>query len=281
MVVELRLKHLFPVVDEIVVTEARETHSGKPKTELFIDRYRNTFQPYLSKVTFLVIEKFPDPDPAYLKRKGEVAWMADAQSWWRESYQRLHPAQYILDKYAGQRYVVLACDGDEVPRRSVVRDLRGPLYPRAADGLYFEMYFLYYNFRWVKPVRWYHAFAVSDQGMRGATLDERRVERPRLEIVPDAGWHLSYFMSLQDIVRKVASFAHTEYDRAEFRNLTYILDRIASGRDLYGRGGAEDCEPYPAAVHGLPEGAEELSGKGLWLVAYTDPGIRKEFKIRA
>lgn len=68
---------------------------------------------------------------------------------WRESYQRLHPAQYILDKYAGQRYVVLACDGDEVPRRSVVADLRGPLYPRAADGLYFEMYFLYYNFRHV------------------------------------------------------------------------------------------------------------------------------------
>ncbi len=66
---------------------------------------------------------------------------------WRESYQRLHPVQYILDKYEGQRYVVLACDGDEVPRRSVVQDLRGPLYPRAADGLYFEMHFLYYNFK--------------------------------------------------------------------------------------------------------------------------------------
>lgn len=66
---------------------------------------------------------------------------------WRESYQRLHPAQYILDKYEGQRYVVLACDVDEVPRRTVVKDLRGPLYPRAADGLYFEMHFLYYNFR--------------------------------------------------------------------------------------------------------------------------------------
>lgn len=57
----------------------------------------------------------------------------------------------------------------------------------------------------------------------------------------------------------MASFAHTEYDRAEFRNLTYILDRIASGRDLYGRGGAEDCEPYSPAEHGLPEGAGELS----------------------
>ena len=170
-----------------------------------------------------MVEKFPDPDPAYLERKGKVAWMADTQSWcapqrcllgacscvlhaicqgrlsaialftwqvtamrcscwmylpliayfvlplgmrimfcivhrpsspvsplpcrWRESYQRLHPAQYILDKYEGQRYVVLACDVDEVPRRAVVKDLRGPLYPRAADGLYFEMHFLYYNFR--------------------------------------------------------------------------------------------------------------------------------------
>ena len=36
---------------------------------------------YDVQVTFLVIEKFPDPDPAYLKRKGKVAWMADTESW--------------------------------------------------------------------------------------------------------------------------------------------------------------------------------------------------------
>lgn len=34
-----------------------------------------------TQVTFLVIEKFPDPDPEYLKRKGNVAWMNDAASW--------------------------------------------------------------------------------------------------------------------------------------------------------------------------------------------------------
>lgn len=54
----------------------------------------------------------------------------------------------------------------------------------------------------MKPVRWYHAFAVSDPGMRTATLDERRVEHARTEVVPDAGWHLSYFMALNDVARK-------------------------------------------------------------------------------
>ena len=34
-----------------------------------------------AQVTFLVIDKFPDPDPEYLKRKGNVAWMNDAASW--------------------------------------------------------------------------------------------------------------------------------------------------------------------------------------------------------
>jgi len=38
--------------------------------------------------------------------------------------------------------------------------------------------------------------------MRTATLDQRRVELPRVDTVYDAGWHLSYFMSLADIVRK-------------------------------------------------------------------------------
>lgn len=56
--------------------------------------------------------------------------------------------------------------------------------------------------RWVKPTEWYHAFAVSEAGMRTATLDQRRVELPRVDTVYDAGWHLSYFMSLADIVRK-------------------------------------------------------------------------------
>ena len=43
--------------------------------------------------------------------------------------------------------MVLVCDSDEVPRREVVADLRGPLYARTADALYLEMRFLYYNFR--------------------------------------------------------------------------------------------------------------------------------------
>ena len=86
--------------------------------------------------------------------------------------------------------------------------------------------------RWVKPVRWYHAFAVSDQGMRAASLDERRVERPRLEVAPDAGWHLSYFMSLQEIRRKarpilthsLMGICHSPF----FVPAPYILKEVSS-----------------------------------------------------
>jgi len=60
---------------------------------------------------------------------------------------------------------------------------------------------------------------------------------------------------------QVGSFAHTEFNQAEFRNLTLIVDRIARGRDLFGRGGAEDCLPYDAERYGLPEGAAELAAR--------------------
>jgi hypothetical protein len=60
---------------------------------------------------------------------------------------------------------------------------------------------------------------------------------------------------------QVGSFAHTEFNQAEFRNLTLIVDRIARGRDLFGRGGAEDCLSYDAERYGLPEGAAELAAR--------------------
>ena len=42
---------------------------------------RHIADPRLPQVTFLVIDKFPDPDPEFLKRRGSKPWVSDANAW--------------------------------------------------------------------------------------------------------------------------------------------------------------------------------------------------------
>ena len=73
------------------------------------------------KVTFLVIDSYPEPDQAWVDAQDGKSWVVDTTIWFRETYQRNYAAGYIRRKYAGQRYVVLACDADEIPSRTVVQ----------------------------------------------------------------------------------------------------------------------------------------------------------------
>ena len=86
-------------------------------------------------------------------------------------------------KYAGQRYVVLASDVDEIPSQATVLGLRDFGYAHAHVPISLEMEFSYFNFNWTAQHLWYHAFAVNDVGLAAnITLDEYRC---------DQWWHQS------------------------------------------------------------------------------------------
>ena len=54
-----------------------------------------------------MIEKFPDPDQAYLERKGKVAWIADTQSWCAP--QRCLGAAWVLAAVSCTQSVKAGC----------------------------------------------------------------------------------------------------------------------------------------------------------------------------
>ncbi len=129
----------------------------------------------VAQVTLLIIEAYPKPDEAWVQRQAERWWVTDTTVWFRETYQRNFATPHILRKYAGQRYVVLACDVDEIPTRLTLRELRSFRYEHAHAALYFDLEFSYYNFNWTAQHRWYHAFAVNDAGLaKNTSLDEYR-----------------------------------------------------------------------------------------------------------
>ncbi|CAK0732436.1 hypothetical protein CVIRNUC_000131 [Coccomyxa viridis] len=263
LVTELRLKYLYGVVDEIMVVESRMTFSGKRKDFLYTDRDRRVFDPYIDKVTFLIIDEVPDPKEDWLK-KNIASWMSNPIVWHRESYQRDYAASKIQSKHKGKKYVVLCSDIDEIPNRDFVTELSTQQgYEQAHEACYMAMNFSYYNFHWASPQDWMKAFAISDRGISRRSLNEYRLGNPYDgRVKQNAGWHLSYYMSVSDIARKLGSFGHTEYDEDQYRDPKHVKKCLTEGKDLFDRGPDFDMLPAsPDRKAAYPEGWQELAAK--------------------
>ena len=53
--------------------------------------------------------------------------------------------------------------------------------------------------------------------------------------IPDAGWHLTYFLSVEDIQQKLESFSHQEYNKPWIKNRDHIIEVLRNGTELLGR----------------------------------------------
>jgi beta-1,4-mannosyl-glycoprotein beta-1,4-N-acetylglucosaminyltransferase len=275
-IVELRLKYLYPHVTEFVIVEARHTHTGKPKPELYCEKYAHIFFPYQDKIKFLIIDAFPDGSNSLEQ------WLAERSAsgaitsyirpdttvhWFRENYQRNFAHQYLRDKYGSisQDYIVMVCDVDEIPSAEIVKAL-----PSRYFGLEMptrlEMKFFYYNFGWKKPSQWYHAFCINDKGASTGTFSDMRMGTSGIYI-PNAGWHASYFMSKAGMASKIESIAHGENDVPGFKDMSYIQNCIAQGKDLFARGPSEDLEPFDISF--LPKPFQDFNTKLVFLQTYA------------
>lgn len=250
-----RLEYLWDVVDEFVIVEALETHTGGKKEFLYLDRNAAMLRKFESKITRLVIDRFPVPTPAQLAKLEKRSFVKDPTAWFRESYQRDFACGYLRDLARRTPYIVLGCDSDEIPRREMVRGMRGN-YEALAEPHKLEMALFYYSSDWIKATRWYQAFMVNDRGLTDKTLDDIRIDFDVKSYVSNAGWHLSYFMTEEDIQRKVRNFAHTEFNRDENLALNWVRECMRTGRDLHHRGGDEDCARYTGGD--LPENLREF-----------------------
>jgi beta-1,4-mannosyl-glycoprotein beta-1,4-N-acetylglucosaminyltransferase len=56
-----------------------------------------------------------------------------------------------------------------------------------------------------------------------------------LPTIPNGGWHFSFLGEEDNIKNKIESFAHTEYDKDEFKSDELIMNRIKYGIDPFDR----------------------------------------------
>lgn len=252
-IVKLRLQYLCQQVDEFVIIEAEFTHSGKKKPFLYKNIYRDWFEPYITKIHWIVVSTFPEiTESWYLKYKVH-SWMgSNHDHWFREAYQRDASIDYIQKTYESERYILCVCDVDEIPDAHSLDFLRGKdTFERLTEPLYLEMVFFYYSFKWIKPYKWHRALIIKDNHLlSNSSLTYWRIQNTPILMCKNSGWHCSYFMNYQDLTRKIESFAHRECDKHEYKDDGELIHCIQNGKDLFKRGVTEDLIAFSGL---LPE----------------------------
>jgi beta-1,4-mannosyl-glycoprotein beta-1,4-N-acetylglucosaminyltransferase len=131
--------------------------------------------------------------------------------------------------------VIIIADVDEIPRPATLTALRNCEIP---DSLNLRSRMYYYSFQWLSrlPEEWPHPQAMLWKGAETKAAEELRMGWPNQPNMFNAAWHCSYcFSSLGEMVNKVTSFSHTEFNKPEFRDPEKILKRVRSGLDFFDR----------------------------------------------
>ena len=176
-----RLEHLFPVVDKFYICEQRFISKGVKKKALYIDLMKKRFEPYLSKIKFLLIEE--------------------------QQEEQDQEAGKILSENSDVQFIVTVCEVDEIPNVSLMKCVKEGLYNRCAEGcIYLEMPVYYYNLNWRSEKQTSAtAFVVNDILLKEhKEFQKFRDQRGPVFGVFECGWHFSYFMSVKEILRKLS-----------------------------------------------------------------------------
>ena len=241
-IVKLRLAYLAPHVDYFVITEARYSFTNVCKSELFYNKYSTIFEPYRAKIIFLEIDKFPDTH----------------LTWNREAYQRDYARQAIIQGFIGKQYIVLCCDSDEIPSIDTI-NLLVANYDSLSEPYHLEMRFYYYNFDWYFEKLERASHAINDVGFVRNGINSDRFNRGGITF-PRSGWHFSYFLSFDDIRKKIESFSHTEYDHEQFKSRSNAKECVEKGLDLFHRG-QDLVRATPEMYRELPDGWKEFAAE--------------------
>ena len=240
------VKQLFDVVNEFIIVESGQTYRGDTKPQYYFEtpETRAQFAPYMSKITYVKVPTVPERPDGYIT--ADHAWMDEMSydAWWRDNFQRVVVKNYI----DGDTKALYICgDADEIPDKVQVGLLRDEtLYDSVfSKRVHFEMLHFNYNFNWLAKGSWVSTFVLNTEAYLAIPdMVQARFDRIGYQLIPNGGWHLSYFMSKADMVRKIESFAHRELDQAPLKTEEHVSRVIREGGDMYMRDLEQDDDCF-------------------------------------
>jgi hypothetical protein len=233
-ILEARLSEMARSVDHFVVIEAPVTQRGVPKP-LYFQENQERFSRWSAQIDHRVVQLPEGPD-----------------NWRRERRQRDVGREVLADLGAGDSDLVLSTDLDEIVRADKVGEIlkateQGPVI------LMMDMY--WYSPDWRDPVPWLHpkAFRFGQVPAETPYSDIRHQPYP---VLPNAGWHLSWFGDKQRIETKmkaVADDVDTDQNRSEQHQDRMLTEGIA----IHGRKLQHSSDYFPASLSRVFGGAAQ------------------------
>ncbi len=213
-ILELRLEELGNYVDNFIIVEASETFTGKKKP-FYFDEISKNLSKWLDKIILYRIS-FDD----------------DISSSWDREYAQRNAISDALKKIdISEEDLIIISDADEIWNRKTVSNLNIKNIPVRLDV---NQYF--WNYHWQVPQH-------CNQGARPIVCKKKHLisrtpqelRSMHLPLIPNGGWHFSFFDEEINIKDKIESFAHTEYDKEKFKSYELIMNRIKYGIDPFDR----------------------------------------------
>ena len=229
LVLEIRLNTLCDYVDQFIIVEAKQDHSGKEK-KLNFDI--NKFSKFKDKITYLVLSELPK-NVYSIKKNWHPAHI-------RDQFQR-NFLEIGYTKYNDNDLIMIS-DIDEIPDPKKIPEFN----IKNKYGCFIQKNFQLKinrlnttNSNWPGTKICQKKYLISPQWLRDIKIKNRKwwqfYKDKSPQIINDAGWHFSFLKAPESIQKKIKSFAHQEFNEDKFTNIEWIKNRINSNRDIFDR----------------------------------------------
>ena len=223
-IVDLRLNVLDKYVDYFVISESTKTHQGKIKK---INFDLNKFSRFKDKIRFIVADYSKEID--FQKHIGGESPI--------EQHQRNSLSEGIKD--ANPNDLIILSDTDEIPDLTKLSEIRKT---KKFIAFSHQMFMYKLNLKNLDESNWIGSkitkkkYLKSMQSLRNLKFKNYpfwRIDKFHLQII-NGGWHFSFLQTPEQILNKVKSFSHGEYDDNNL-DKSQIAEKILKQKDIFNR----------------------------------------------
>jgi beta-1,4-mannosyl-glycoprotein beta-1,4-N-acetylglucosaminyltransferase len=225
-VLDLRFNILNERVDYFIIAESTKTHQGIEKKLNF---NISNFRKFKHKIKYIVADYQKNIN--FENHVGGESLV--------EQHQRNSLSESLVD--ANDNDLIILSDSDEIPDLTKLSQIK-----KSSKFIAFsQMMFMYkLNLQNLNESNWIGSKMAlkknfpTPQKLRNLKFKEYpfwRLDKINQQIIK-GGWHFSFLQNPSDIVKKIKSYSHGEFNRDEITDEKKIKERIASNEDIFGRG---------------------------------------------
>jgi beta-1,4-mannosyl-glycoprotein beta-1,4-N-acetylglucosaminyltransferase len=225
-VIDIRLNILDKYVDYFVISESIMTHQGEKKKLNFDIK---NFPKFKNKIKYIVAD--------FNKKKNFTNHK------WGESIIEQHQRNSIISgiEDAADNDLIILSDSDEIPDLKKLKQIK----KNVKFVAFSQMMFMYkLNLQNLSESNWigsrmclkkHFPLPQKLRNMKFKQYPFWRIDKPKTQIIK-GGWHFSFLHNPENIIKKIKSFSHGEFNTDKITDEKNIIQKISRNEDIFERG---------------------------------------------